>query len=499
MRKQEQISHVLIFPLPIQGHVNSMLKLAELLCLSNLHVTFLNSVHNHDRLLRFSDIRTRFDRYPGFVFETFPDGLPEDHPRSGDRAMDIFYAIDDVAKPLIKELFKRLVCDTVPPVTFVIADVICEFVHELAQELGIPTICFRTNSCCCSWVYYCLPKLIDAGELPLKGKEDLDRKIEQVPGMETILRGRDLPSFCRHSDVSNRDVQLVLTATQASSRAHALILNTFEDLDAPLLSHIRRHFPKVFTIGPLHSHLKYRLSRAATTWAPSNGNSLWEEDKSCIPWLNTMPFKSVIYVSFGSITVLSKDQMFEFWHGLVNSGKPFLWVIRPDSIIRENGSGHIPAELSEATKKRGYMVEWVPQEEVLSHPAIGGFLTHSGWNSTIESLVAGVPMICWPHFADQLTNSRLVSEVWKVGLDMKDTCDRLIVEKMVRDLLDDRSEEFLQATKTISGMARKSVSEGGSSYLNLDRLVEEIRLMRGQPLHSTTQNETYQAENCPRK
>ncbi|KAK6933076.1 UDP-glucuronosyl/UDP-glucosyltransferase [Dillenia turbinata] len=494
MSQQEQISHVLIFPLPVQGHVNSMLRLAELLCLSNLHVTFLNSVHNHDRLLRFSDIRTRLERYPGFVFETFPDGLPEDHPRSGDRVMDIFYAIDGVAKPLIKELFKRLVCDTVPPLTCVIAGGAFEFVHEFAEELGIPTICFRTISCCSFWVYYCLPKLIEAGELPLKGKEDLDRKIEKVPGMETILRGRDLPSFFRHSDINNRDVQLVLRVNRASSRADALILNTFEDIDALLLSHIRCHFPKVFTIGPLHAHLKSRLSRAATTCDPSGGNSFWEEDKSCIPWLNTMPLKSVIYVSFGSITVLSKDQMFEFWHGLVNSGKPFLWVIRPDSIIRENGSGHVPEELLEATKKRGCMVEWVPQEEVLFHPAIGGFLTHSGWNSTIESMVAGVPMICWPYFADQQVNSRLVSEVWKVGLDMKDTCDRLIVEKMVRDLMDERREDFLQATKEISEMARKSVSEGGSSYLNLDRLVEEIRLMRVQPLHSTGQIECHQTE-----
>ncbi|KAK6933078.1 hypothetical protein RJ641_035972, partial [Dillenia turbinata] len=235
MSQREQISHVLIFPLPVQGHVNSMLKLAELLCLSNFHVTFLNSVHNHNRLLRFSDIRTRFGHYPGFQFETFPDGLPEDHPRSGHRALDTIYAIDSVAKPLIKELFKRLVCDTVPPVTCVIADGIFEFFHGFAEELGIPIICFRTISCCSFWVYYCLPKLIETGELPIKGK-DLDRKMEQVPGMETILRGRDLPSFFRHCDVSNQDVQLVLRATQASSRAHALILNTFEDLDAPLLS-----------------------------------------------------------------------------------------------------------------------------------------------------------------------------------------------------------------------------------------------------------------------
>jgi hypothetical protein len=132
----------------------------------------------------------------------------------------------------------------------------------------------------------------------------------------------------------------------------------------------------------------------------------------------------------------------------------------------------------EGTKERGYMVGWAPQEEVLAHPAVGGFFTHSGWNSTLESIVAGVPMVCWPYFADQQVNSRFVSEIWKLGMDMKDICDRVTVEKMVNDLMVEKREEFLKSTGEISRLARESVSEGGSSYSNLDRLIEDIRLMR---------------------
>lgn len=98
--------------------------------------------------------------------------------------------------------------------------------------------------------------------------------------------------------------------------------------------------------------------------------------------------------------------------------------MRPDSIIGKDEEGQIPVDLEDGTKARGYMVGWTPQEEVLNHLAIGGFLTHSGWNSTLESIVAGVRMICWTYFANQMVNSRFVSEVWKIGLDMKDTCDR---------------------------------------------------------------------------
>ncbi|KAK3226256.1 hypothetical protein Dsin_006118 [Dipteronia sinensis] len=146
--------------------------------------------------------------------------------------------------------------------------------------------------------------------------------------------------------------------------------------------------------------------------------------------LDSQPSSSVIYDSLGSIVNASRDQMLEFWHGLVNSGKPFLWVIRPDLIVGESGIDSM--ELDMVTKERGFIVSWAPQEEVLTHPAVGGFLTHNGWNSTLESISAGVPMICWPQIADQQVNSMCVSDIWKIRFDMKDTCDRSTVEKLVR-------------------------------------------------------------------
>lgn len=254
----------------------------------------------------------------------------------------------------------------------------------------------------------------------------MDRLVTKVPGMEKFLRCRDLPSFCRVNDMTDPILLMVLNETRQTPRAQALILNTFEDLEAPILSEIRKHCPKTYTIGPLHELLKTKL-RAIKKQESSyqSSNSLWEVDRSCITWLDTQPSESVLYISFGSITVMTRDQLMEFWHGIVNSKKRFLWVIRPDSVTNNDGEVEkIPEELQEGPKERGYVVKWAPQEEVLAHEAIGGFLTHSGWNSTLESIVAGVPMICWPYFADQQLNSRFVSEVWKLGLDMKDLCDR---------------------------------------------------------------------------
>ncbi|XAR65881.1 7-deoxyloganetin glucosyltransferase [Bertholletia excelsa] len=467
--------HVLVFPLPLQGPIKCMLKLAELLCLAGLQVTFLNTDHNHRRLLRHTDLQSRFAIYPQFCFETISDGLPDDHPRSGDRFMELFDGLEAVTRPLFKAMltsgdqssaYRR-------PVTCIIADGVLNFTLPVAEEVGIPLIYFDTISPCGLWTYFCLPKLIDAGELPFKGN-DLDAPIKSVPRMEDFLRRRDLPSFCRSVDLNNPVIQLILKEDELVPRGRGLILNTFEELDGPVLSQIRTVCPKLYAVGPLHTHLKTRLA-AEQMPPPTSLASLWQEDRSCVAWLDSQSSKSVVYISIGSLAVMTREQIVEFWHGLVNSRHKFLWVRRPNSVAGGDWEGQIPAELVEATAERGCVVSWAPQEEVLAHPAVGGFLTHSGWNSTLESMVEGVPMLCWPYFVDQQVNSRFVGEVWTIGIDMKDTCDRVVIERKIKELMDSRREEFVKSSQRIARLAKQSVSEGGSSVRNLNRLIMDIR------------------------
>ncbi|KAJ9684459.1 hypothetical protein PVL29_016765 [Vitis rotundifolia] len=469
--------HVLIFPFPIQGNVNSMLKLAELLCLAGIQVTFLNCHYPHRRLLSYSNIQARFSRYPGFRFETISDGLPMEHPRTAEQFLDIVDGVKTTTKPLFMKMmisWCRSASDTRSPLTCIIADGLMSFAIDVANEVGLPVIIFRTISACSFWAYFSLPQLIEAGEVPFRGG-DMDRLVASVPGMEGFLRRRDLPSCCRVKDVDDPDLQNPMKNTRQTHRAHAQVINTFDDLEGPILSQIRNHCPRTYTIGPLHALLKSKLATETST--SQSSSSFWEEDRSCIPWLDRQPSKSVIYVSFGSLAIITKEELREFWHGLVNSGSRFLWVIRPDALVGKDEERQTPAELLGGTKDRGYVVGWAPQEEVLKHPAVGGFLTHSGWNSTLESIVEGLPMICWPYFADQQVNSRFVSHVWKLGMDMKDSCDRVTVEKMVRDLMKEKRDEFMNAADTLATLAKKCVGEGGSSSCNLNSFIEDIRML----------------------
>lgn len=465
--------HVLIFPLPLQGPVNSTIKLAELLCLSGLHITLLLTHHIHTRLLKYSNIQSRFSSYPGFHLETIPDGLPEDHPRSIDRFIEVLESLKTKSSILFKDLLTsgKLSSDSRRPVTCIIADGTMGYTCDVANEIGIPIMYIRTISACCLWVFFCLPSLIQSRELPFSG-DDLDTPIKNIPGMEEFLRRRDLPMFCRFN-LSDPNVQTYLSEGTENPRAHGLILNTFDDLEGPIVSQIRTFCPNLYTIGPLHAHLKLNLESFSSS--PPSSNSLWKEDMSCIPWLDSQPPKSVLYVSFGSLAVMTKEQYMELWYGLVNSGSRFLWVIRRHSVLSD--VTEIPPELSKGTEERGCIIEWAPQEKVLAHGGVGGFLTHSGWNATLESVVEGVPMICSPYFLDQQVNSRFVGEVWKLGLDMKDTCDRVIVEKMVRELMEERKDEFRKSADEMAKLAKQCFMEGGSSYCNLERLINDIKAM----------------------
>lgn len=297
----------------------------------------------------------------------------------------------------------------------------------------------------------------------------LDTVVDCIPGMKGI-RLRDIPSFIRTTDADDVMLNFLKDESESSQRASAIVVNSFEALEKDVLDALNSiNLPPVYSIGPLHK----QLSQIPATDLDSVGSNLWKEDPRCLEWLDLMEPKSVVYVNFGSITVMTSEQLVEFAWGLANSKKTFLWIIRPDLVAGE--SAVVPPEVLEETKGRGLLASWCPQEQVLGHGAIGGFLTHSGWNSTLESIINGVPMICWPFFAEQPTNCRYCCEEWGIGMEIEGEVARGKIESLVRELMDgDKGKDMKKKAMELKKLAQDATSPNGSSCLNLKHLINEV-------------------------
>ena len=201
---------------------------------------------------------------------------------------------------------------------------------------------------------------------------------------------------------------------------------------------------------------------------PAAGGALWREDDGCTAWLDSQADGTVVYVSLGSLAIISVEEFTEFLSGLVSAGHPFLWVLRPD-MVGASQNAVLQDAIKAARRGKARVVEWAPQRDVLRHRAVGCFLTHAGWNSTLESVAEGVPTVCWPFFVDQQTNSRFMAAVWGTGLDMKDVCERAVVERMVREAME--SVELRRSAQALAQQVRQDIAHGGSSAEEFKRLV----------------------------
>ncbi|KAI4296387.1 hypothetical protein L6164_036350 [Bauhinia variegata] len=286
------------------------------------------------------------------------------------------------------------------------------------------------------------------------------------------IRLRDLPTFVRTTDPNDIMLNYLIGQIERTKRASAIIINTFDELESDALNALSSMFPPIYSIGPLNLLVNHIPENKLVSF----NSSFWKEDKECLQWLDSKEARSVVYVNYGSVTVMTAEQLLEFAWGLANSKRPFLWVIRPDLV---NGSSVILSpEFINETKGRGLIAGWCPQEQVINHPAIGGFLTHCGWNSTIESISAGVPMVCWPFFAEQQTNCRYAcTDQWGIGMEIDTDVKREEVEKLLNELMEgEKGKKMKQKVMEWKKRAQEITGPNGSSCLNMDQFVKTLLL-----------------------
>ncbi|KAF5808786.1 putative UDP-glucuronosyl/UDP-glucosyltransferase, UDP-glycosyltransferase family [Helianthus annuus] len=427
--------HVVFIPLPAQSHIKCMLKLARLLHHKGLLVTFINTQSNQKRLVT-SGGTSWLDDAPGFQFLTVPDGLAS----TSDSIDEPLQSMEQVARYLADNFldsFLDLVAGLNTPVTCIVSDGFMTFAKTryAGEKLRVPIILHWTFAACGFIGFYQAKVLMEKGVVPLKDESYLTNgyldTLVDIPGMNGI-RLRDLPEHI----------------LGVGPKAHALKFML-------LLNQIRAK-------GSNNSNF--------------SGYSLWKEEPECLQWLQSKEPNSVVYVNFGSLAVMSLQDLVEFGWGLVNSNSYFLWIIR-DNLI-DGKPAVLPPELEEVIKSKGFIATWCSQEEVLNHHSVGGFLTHGGWGSVIESLSAGVPMICCPFSGDQRTNCAQMCKEWEVGMEIGRNVKRDEVEKLVRELMDG-VEGVKMRKKAIEckKIADISTKPKGSSSIDIEELVAEIRMI----------------------
>ncbi|KAG2269220.1 hypothetical protein Bca52824_063775 [Brassica carinata] len=280
----------------------------------------------------------------------------------------------------------------------------------------------------------------------------------------------ELPSFVGRHWLSHAEHgRVLLNQFRNHEDADWLFVNGFEGLETQGCEVGESEAMKATLIGPMipSAYLDGRIKDDK-----GYGSSLMKPlSEECMEWLGTKPSQSVVFVSFGSFGILFEKQLAEVATALRESNFNFLWVIKEAHIAK------LPEGFVEATRDRALLVSWCNQLEVLAHESIGCFLTHCGWNSTLEGLSLGVPMVGVPQWSDQMNDAKFVEEVWRVGYRAKEEAGEGVVKsvEVVRCLKGvmegESSVEIRESSKKWKDLAVKAMSEGGSCGRSSDLFV----------------------------
>ncbi|CAL5400898.1 unnamed protein product [Camellia sinensis] len=458
-------SHIAIVPTPGMGHLIPLGEFAKRL----IH-------HHHFSVTFLVPTDGPLSAAQEAFFESLPDGishillppvnfddLSEDVKIETRISLTMAQSI-----PSLREAVRSLVGST--GLVALVVDLFGTDAFEVAREFNLSPYIFFPSTAMALSLFLHLPKLDQAVSCEYR---DLPDPV-QIPGCVPI-HGKYLLDPVQ--DRSNDAYKWVLHHTKRYRLAEGIMVNSFKELEGGAIKALQEQEPgkpPVYPIGPLINM----------------DSSSGVDGSECLRWLDDQPRGSVLFISFGSGGTLSYDQLNELALGLEMSEQRFLWVVRTPNDKVANASyfsvnsqndpfAFLPKGFLDRTKGYGLVVpSWAPQAQILSHGSTGGFLTHCGWNSTLESVVHGIPLITWPLYAEQKMNAVMLTEDLRVALKVKvsenSIVGRIEIAKVVKDLMEGKEGKQVRCRmRDLKDAAAKVLSKDGDSTKSLAELAEK--------------------------
>ncbi|XVF60623.1 hypothetical protein PTKIN_Ptkin08bG0063000 [Pterospermum kingtungense] len=445
-----QPPHIGLFPSAGMGHLTPFLRLASMLLSHNCMVTLITTKSTVS-VTESTYISSFLSKHPEVKHIEFQ--VPPMKP-SNNTTDDPFF-IQFEATSRSAHLIHPFIASLSPPLSAIFSDFVVA--SGVNKDIGIPNYVVSTTSLKFLSLMAYLPNLTsDAAKLT-------EATEIEIPGLTPLSISSIPPPFFNPDHVFTATL---VSNARALPYCKGIIMNTFESFEPETLSVINKkkalsNLPPILPIGPLET---YEVNK---------------DQGRYLPWLNDQPAESVVLVSFGSRTAMSKDQIRELRDGLEKSEYRFLWVLKTkkvDKDEKEDLEDLVGSSFLERTKNEGMVLkEWVNQQDILAHPAIGGFVNHCGWNSVMEAAQRGIPVLAWPQHGDQRVNAEVLE---KAGLGIWDKTwgwggQRLVKEDEIKKKISELMKLKSRAKK-VGEEARKAIGYGGSSSIIIKTIIESL-------------------------
>ncbi|KAI3459720.1 hypothetical protein Pfo_016383 [Paulownia fortunei] len=487
--------HIVMLPFMAQGHLIPFLALANQIhqrfgFTITIATTPLNIRYLSTAIAKNSTIpptqNSKIHLYE-LQFNSCDHGLPPNTENTEalplNQIVNLFHSSTSLEVPFRGLIHDISVRDGSPPLC-IITDVFMGWANEVAKSCGTLNVTFTTGGAYGSAAYVSLWQ-----HLPHRWTSKDEFSLPGFPD-SCIFHITQLHHFLRAADGTDSWSRFFQPQIGYSLNSFGWLCNTAEEIE-PFGLDVLRKYTKlpVWCIGPLlpPTMLNRKSSRII---GQHTGREPGVAPEKCLEWLDLHPEKSVLYISFGSQNTISPSQMMALAMGLEDSKKPFIWVIRPPvgfNLRGEFKSEWLPHGFEERMEinNQGLVVRgWAPQLEILCHKSTAAFLSHCGWNSIIESLSQGVPIMGWPLAAEQGYNAKMLVEEMGVCVEVSRGVESSISREEVKKVIEavmgggGKAEEMKKKAAEIGELIRAALSEEatqkGSSHKAMDDFVSAL-------------------------